>query len=817
LTICHGAGSTPGLAACLVVGVVAGRWLDLPWWILVAPAAAALAAGVLLTVKRSRASWWLLLLAALLLGGFLGRRAGSREPPGHLPQDVVLEGRALGDEVVRDGRGHVSLRIAGSRGAPAGQFLGAFARSGNGRRITVLVGRGGCNVREGDAVWIRGARLIPERGHRNPDVPRPASRGSVMVAVPGPGAVLASSAGRPWLARLRSRLALRQRETLSPAAAGLAEAVTTGRSEAVHPIVRDAFRGSGAAHLLAVSGLHLALVALAVSGIVRRGVSLVPTLAERVPAQYAAAVATLVTVWTFAAFASARPPVLRAAIMVTAAIVAQSSGRQSTPVSPLFAAGAVLLLFSPWLITSPSFILSFSAVVGIFVGAPRIRSFLAPGRVEDFIGAEGGGALVRLMRIALRWLIEAAAISCAASLATLPAVAWFFGSVPVLSPIVNLAAVPLFSFLFLPAAMGHAAVCILLPRAAGLFAFLVECAAHPVLHVASIASQVPPAAVKGPHGYAASFMAAACLWLLVARQGRAAVAAACASIMLALLPGPLTALVRDHRLDGKLAVVFLDVGQGDGAYVRTPRGAHLLIDAGPAHPGAGPAAPIPSFLEAWRVPRIDTVFISHPHADHHGGLEDLLAAGTRIGEVVLGVDPGDPDADSGFDELVQRLRDAGVNVRGPPRCGPIAIPGLRAEVVHPCTEAARDRSVDLNDRSMVLALRHGMHGILFTGDIGMDVEDDVASALPFACQVLKVPHHGSRHSCGRELLAMRGLRWSVVSSRLGNRHGLPHPLALERFLEARLPILRVDTQGAWTVVTDGWRLTVWNSSSISPI
>ncbi len=795
-----------------MVGVVAGRWLDPPWWITTAPAAAALAAGVLLTVKRSRASWWLLLLASLLLGGFLGRRAGSSEPPGHLSRDVVLEGLALGDEVVRDDRGRLSLRITGARGPSAGPLLDSGIE-----RITVLVGGGGCGVREGDAVWIRGPRLITGSTRRNPDVPAPDRRGSLLATVPGPGAVVVASGGRPLLARLRSRLARHQRGTLSLAAAGLATAVTTGRGEAVHPAVRDAFRRSGVAHLLAVSGLHLALIALGVSGILRRAVSRVPALAERVPAQHAAAVATLVAVWAFAAFASARPPVLRAAIMVSAAVVARCSGRSSTPVTPLCAAGAILLLCSPSLITSPSFILSFSAVIGIFAGAPWIRACLAPSRVNDFIGAQGGGVLARLSRIGLRWLIEAASVSCAASLATAPAVAWFFRQVPLISPLVNLAAVPLFSFLFLPAALGHAGLCLLAPPAAGTFACLVEWAAHPVLHVAALAANVPPVAVEGTPGCAAAFMATAGLWLLVARKGRAAAMAVCTAVVLAVLPGPLEALVRDGRLDGKLTVVFLDVGQGDGAYVRTPGGAHLLIDAGPAHPGAGAGAPIPSFLDAWRVPRIDTVFISHPHADHHGGLEDLLEAGTRIGEVVLGAAPDDPGADPGFADLVRRLRDANVAVRGPPRCGPIGIRGLHAEVIHPCTDEARDRSVDLNDRSMVLALRHGVHGILFTGDIGMDVEGDVAEAVPFPCQVLKVPHHGSRHSCGRELLSLEGLRWSVVSARVGNRHGLPHPLALDRLREASLPVMRVDLEGAWMVVSDGWRLTAWNSSSISPI
>jgi competence protein ComEC len=231
---------------------------------------------------------------------------------------------------------------------------------------------------------------------------------------------------------------------------------------------------------------------------------------------------------------------------------------------------------------------------------------------------------------------------------------------------------------------------------------------------------------------------------------------------------------------------------------------------------------LPSFLEAWGVSRVDRVFLSHPHADHYGGLSDLLGADVPVSELVLGVPEDDPGADPGFRDLVDGLRRAGTRVRPPPACGPLHVEGLDAVLVHPCGGDIDDARIDVNDRSAVMAFRHGRVCILFTGDIGSAVEADVAARVPFDCTVLKVPHHGSRGSSSLPLLSVPGLEWAVVSARRGNRHGLPHREALARIRSAGLGILRVDLDGGWTVVTDGRSLGMlpadrWNFSSISRI
>jgi competence protein ComEC len=497
--------------------------------------------------------------------------------------------------------------------------------------------------------------------------------------------------------------------------------------------------------------------------------------------------------------------VLRAAIRVPAAAAAALAGRRSSPLPSLCLAAAAILVADPSALFTPSFVLSFSAVAGIFLGASRLRSLFARGGLGRFLDARGGGRILSASRRAARALVDGVSVTCAAFLATLPASCGFFGAVPLIAPLANVLAVPLFSFVFLPTVLVHAAVCLSSPRIAGFLGPAVDALACPLLAVVTVASRAPPVEIGGAPAVVASTGLVLSSWLASARRWTAAALVAGGAVSLLLLATPVSRALRDATLDGKLLVVFLDVGQGDAAYVRTPAGRHILVDAGPSHPGAGRRAPVPSFLRSRHVERVDLVLLSHPHSDHFGGLADLLDASIGMEEVVLGVPESDPGSDTGFLDLLGRLRSRGTRISPPPACGPLSIDGLEAIVVHPCTDGG---ALDVNDRSMVVLVRGAGLCVLFTGDIGEAVEDEVASRIPFPCQVLKVPHHGSRRSSSEALLSVPGLEWAVVSAREGNRHGLPHPEALRRIRASGLEVLRVDTEGAWSFLGAGGYLTV---------
>jgi competence protein ComEC len=320
-----------------------------------------------------------------------------------------------------------------------------------------------------------------------------------------------------------------------------------------------------------------------------------------------------------------------------------------------------------------------------------------------------------------------------------------------------------------------------------------------LLCIVRVASRVGP--VEVPR-YLTVFLVAGTALLLVcilAKRRRSAAVAAGIAALLVVLPSPVERMVRDRGLEGRMCAVFLDVGQGDATYFRAPDGTGFLVDAGPAHPNLGRDAPLPRFLRAWGVDALDSVIVSHPHADHYGGLSDLLREGVKVERVFTGATPDDPGADEGWADLLLALGEAGARVTTVRGCGDLDGLGVDAEVLYPCEGAPEG---DANDRSLVTRLCHGGTCILMTGDIGAEVENHLVSTAPheLGCNVLKVPHHGSKHSSSPGFLRAVSSEVAVVSSREGNVHGFPHEDVLGRLGTAGITVRRIDREGGWMFV-----------------
>ncbi len=797
-------GPLPFLVGTMIVGLVAGRWMDVPSWAPAVLSAASLVACALLTWKGCRASWWLAFLASLLLGGFLGGRAGkggSPEALPPLPSSSVLELTALADASNSEDRTRLRVKVEGGRASFEEQsdlerVLKSMRERDPCMRANLSINHGTCRVREGDRFLVRTARFAPRRGHLNPGVESRASKGSPLLLLASDcGQLVQLDRHRPVLAAARSALAGRQRRDLHPLVAGLASAVTTGSQDEVDRGMKEMFRRSGTSHLLAISGLHLALMSLVSFGSVRFLWGRFSRLTSLVPAQHAAAVAALATAWGFALFASARAPVMRAAIMVTAALAARVCGRSTSAATPMSLAAAGILVASPHEIAGASFLLSFSAVTGILLGVPRM--------VALFPGWLSGKARGIAGRIA-RWIANLAVVSMSATLGTLPPTMAIFGAVPVVGPFANILVVPLFCFVTLPAIMLHVACSTIHHVLGTIVAPLVLAATWPLVLVLRCFSAAPVIPLAVGMEMVTAVVAGVGLVLALARRRIEAMALAGIVTAMVLLPGPFQRWMRDAEIEDRLVVVFLDVGQGDAAYIRTPGGRHLLVDTGPSHPRAGSEAPLPEFLRAWGVQSLDAVVVSHAHSDHYGGLDDLMAAGIEIRHLYPGVADRDPSAEPGYHPVMEAVRDRGTVIHQPPGCGPLVGLGLDAEVIHPC--GSRE-GLDANDRSIVLSLCHGQMCFLFTGDVGKLVASRVASGeRARRTRVLKFPHHGSAGSASRAMCSMPLLRDAVLSSKQGNSHGFPHPEALACLSRAGVRPLRIDTGGGWLLVTDGLSL-----------
>jgi competence protein ComEC len=254
--------------------------------------------------------------------------------------------------------------------------------------------------------------------------------------------------------------------------------------------------------------------------------------------------------------------------------------------------------------------------------------------------------------------------------------------------------------------------------------------------------------------------------------------------------------------DQALTLLFVDVGQGDAALVRTPAGHWIEVDAGPAGEGrdAGRQVIAP-LLKTAGVPRIDLFVLSHAHRDHVGGGAGVLDQ-VRID---LAIEPGELFADSAYDGWLAALAGHHSRWRAARAGSHWTLDGVTFRVLHPPTPWAR-QGEDLNEDSIVLEVSYGDFRALLMGDAGFVAESAMGAALR-PVNVLKVGHHGSRTATGEEFLAATRPQAAIVS--VGRNHyGHPAPETLDRLSGAKVAVWRTDVDGTVRVTTDGHTFTV---------
>ena len=260
----------------------------------------------------------------------------------------------------------------------------------------------------------------------------------------------------------------------------------------------------------------------------------------------------------------------------------------------------------------------------------------------------------------------------------------------------------------------------------------------------------------------------------------------------ALLCG-LALLCVSSALAGELTVDFLDVGQGDGILIRGG-GKTVLIDAGIKR------ARVADQLRALDVTSLDLVITSHPHADHMGGMEDVV----RSFPIGLYIDNGMTHTTQTYESLMRAIEELDVPYRSG-RSGLELKLGDEAviNVLLPGTTLLSDTRSDLNSNSVVVTLTHGEIDFLFTGDAEMPTETLLMRQSLPSIEVLKVAHHGSSHSSSTSFLRTIHPQIAVISAGEGNRYGHPAEETLQRLDSAGAQVYRTDQSGHIRAISDG--------------
>jgi competence protein ComEC len=746
-----------------------------------APLAVALACLIVaLMLKRK---WLAVLCALLLFAGYVRARHVMRvfeEARDALitsagwPAKCTVEGRVVASPVLL-GSGLRVVTDAEDVRCPTGPPLRG--------RVTLYV-PDTPDVARGDRVRALATIAPPYRFWNDAD-PRPSSaRRGILLSGGADDLVVVDTGLGPGhlIDRVRSRLRARIVATFPADTAPMARALVLGEDDLDERDSR-AFRKSGLAHLLAVSGMHLVLVVMGSVAAVRMLLVRIPPLGDRFDVGRLAAACGVPFAWLYADLAGGSGSAVRAAWMCSVVLLARAMGRHAEPWRALGLSLLAMSTVDPLIAFDLSFVLSMLATAGLLGLAPRIDEWLRAPR----FGRR------RLPSLVARPL----ATTLAATIACAPVLACIAPELALGGLLANLIAVPLGEAAALPLCLLHGLL-ELWPNAEHGCAIAASGALVLVRLVAhGFAWATIPVPAPTP-GQLAAFAVAGAALALLERRRRVVIGAL----------GMVVALEVVARLHGTphgvLRATFIDVGQGDAALVDLPDGSAMLIDAGglvgsPVDVGE---RAVGALLSARRRTRLAAVVLSHPHPDHFGGLASALAR-ARVDEF-WDTGQGEAEGSAGpYAAVLAEMRARQVPIVRPRElCGTRTLGGATIDVLAPCPGPVADRGA--NDNSFVIRIRYGRRALLFMGD-AEHTEEAELSAADLRADVLKVGHHGSRTSSTPAFLARAQPAVAVISCGVRNRFGHPHASTLEHL--AAMRVFRTDRDGAVVVETNGQDLS----------
>ncbi|MDQ2853753.1 MAG: ComEC/Rec2 family competence protein [Chloroflexota bacterium] len=792
---------------------------------LLAAATAAIGAGLMARLRRTSAVIACLALAiGLLLGAWRGAAIALPSGPGsvsaligrgelHLVGTVVDDPRPRGSsqQVVLE---NLSAALPGGAGqAVRGRLLATLPRS-----VAIAVGTQVALVAAVEAPAAFDGFDYPAY------LARQGISGLVRVrealAAPparaGPAEIAASA--RRWLLDGLN-------EMVPEPEAALGAGILLGVRSSIAPEIANAFAVAGLTHVIAISGWNIAIVAAIVASLFR-------PLEQRRGGHWLAPGGAAAAIGGYVILTGASPSVVRAALMAGAMMVARLGGSRAHAASALGLAALAMLIAAPSVLWDVGFQLSGLATAGLILFAAPIEA-----RLHGWPG----------------WLREPVALTLAAQLTTLPVVLGSFGRLSLVAPAANVAVVPMVPLVMLlcaiAAPVGAIASTLHLPPLADAARWAVGGSAWLLLRAMIVAGQaaasLPFAAlpVTAPEWLALAWYPALVIgWrrfaiaadppatepneLLPLRRvardsalrerlagylrvlarpwtGLAAVGALLLALTLATLP------------DGRLHLVVMDVGQGDGILITAPSGATMLIDGGP-----DPDLLLRRLGERlpWWQRHIDVMILTHPHQDHVAG---LVAALERY-RVSLVLDTGRDYPNPTYPRFLELARmEAGAHLVAARTGQRLRLDATTVLTLLYPTPADADGPLpegDINNASVVGLLRSGAFSALLTGDAKASVEALLAArGLLGRVDVLKVGHHGSRFSSSPPLLDATRPGAALISAGIGNPFGHPHQETLDHLRAVPgLRLHRTDLEGSIEVISDGRRYQVRSRLVIDP-
>ena len=582
-------------------------------------------------------------------------------------------------------------------------------------------------------------------------------------------------------------------------AAAVLTALVTGNRQWIDQDLRNLFSRAGANHILAISGLHLSIVALVSFYLFDRLFSFFPLLVIPGVARKLAAVFTLPPLVFYALLSGFSPSTQRALTMVVMVMVCIAIEKEADTVNALAAAFIAILIVWPGALFSISFQLSFFAVLFILGGMAVVKKLTT--KIDT-----GGSFFNRAIKGVGMFMV----VSLFAVLGTQPLVMHYFNQISFAGIFTNIILIPGAGFLALP--LGLSALFVH-PFSVGVSALLVTMAGFILGGCIDSLGWISTLPMVWAHAVTPDLVEISCYYLFffgvfMVFQGMKKRGTLLVIATLLLFFARESFLMFDRFFNKNVRVFVLNVGQGSAALIEAPQGKRVLIDGGgfsrfsSFDTGERIVAP---FLWFRRILTLDAVVLTHPESDHMNGLIYIMDH-FKVGRFIKNSEQGKRD---NYRDLMAVVEHRRIRVETVPGLDRLNLGDAHLEFLYPLGA----RSENPNNNSIVSKLIHGKISVLFPGDIMKDAEEELVRArgTRLLSTVLVSPHHGSSSSSSGFFLDQVQPKSVIISCGLKNRYGFPHKAVVERYTRRGYRLFQTDLAGAVQILSTGNRCEILTS------
>jgi competence protein ComEC len=623
-----------------------------------------------------------------------------------------------------------------------------------------------------------------------------------------------SSKPLEWIYSFRERLSGILAQSLPEPQASLSQGILLGQRSTIPETLKTELSVTGTAHLLAISGINLSIVAglLVALGIWIFG-----------RRRYYYVWPTLAFIWFYALLTGMQAPVIRSAIMASIFLFAELLGRQKNTFVALAFSAAIMVGINPQVLWSISFQLSFLSMVGLVLIAPHFQSW-SRALIHGVIGDEGVGVSLS------RFILDSFSVTLGALIFVWPLIAYYFSTISLVGPVATFLASPSLPAIIFSCAL-TAIVGLVNSSAAHVIGWSAWLFLSYMLWMVQSFASLPLSSIRtgaiNPGWVWLYYAILAILIFINAFKLRllnfitglitSVKSAGNRSLELysrfpkkfVIIPLLVIALISSLSAsilpDNNLHVSFLDVGEGDSILIQDGNQS-ILIDGGPSPQAV--CTGLSEKLPFWDRD-IDLVILTHPHLDHLSGLIEVLKR-YDVKQVLAPELSSDTPA---YQEWLDLIKSKNIKLERAFSGRSVSLQhGARLEILNPPDQILGKTESNLENDGIVVHLKFNEISFLFTADIGQTTESKlVLQRADIQSTVLKVAHHGSATSSSTNFLTIANPQIAVISTGAENPFGHPDSQTISRLKDQVNPkgnIFRTDESGTIEFVTDGHNLTV---------